>query len=249
MNKKYLIIAAIAVIAVVGVGFFLLNNGETSQTVTEHNTLVLSKSAYMEVPKIANASSKADKKGIFYYEDAEDDLNITSCSNISTSSSAGEMKKLKDSVATGAKKTKENDVIIYEKNGTYSAFVKNTKYNDTLLIQTSFKNILLECLKSLNYHDPTTKIKFNDTNDSGSGSGGVISAIEETEQAVQASYESSNTASTTTTTTSSSSESSYSGSGSGGYSDFGFGSSSSGGGSSGGSSGSGEGGYSDFGFD
>jgi len=51
MDKKYiLIILLIAVIAVVG-GYFLLN-GNNIQTVSgEQTTIVLSKSAYMEVPK------------------------------------------------------------------------------------------------------------------------------------------------------------------------------------------------------
>ena len=69
MDKKYiLIILLIAVIAVVG-GYFLLN-GNNIQTVSgEQTTIVLSKSAYMEVPKDSNATSNADKKGIFYYKD------------------------------------------------------------------------------------------------------------------------------------------------------------------------------------
>lgn len=244
MDKKYIIlIVIIALIAVIG-GYFLLN-GNMSQVTTEQTTIVLSKSAYMEVPKDLNATSKADKKGIFYYKDKKDDINITSCSNLSTSDSVKEMKKLKNSVATGSKKIKENDVVIYEKNGTYSVFVKNTQYNDTLLIQSSDKNLLLQCWNSVKYHDPTTKIKFNDTD---SGSGSVVSAVEQTETAVQSSY--ADTSSSSTSTSSSSSDYSYSedsGSGSGGYSEFGFGSSSSGSSGSGSSSsGSGEGGYEDF---
>lgn len=247
MDKKYIvIIAVVAVIAVIG-GYFLLNNSGMSGITTEQTTIVLSKSAYMEVPKEANATSKADKKGIFYYTDKKDDLNITSCSNLSASSSTKEMKQLKKSIATGSKKIKENDVVIYEKNGTYSVFVKNTQYNDTLLIQSSDKNLLLQCWNSVKYHDPTTKIKFNDTSTSGSES--VISAVEQTETAVQSSYSESSSSSSSQSYTPSSdySEDSYSGSGSGGYSDFGFGSSSSSSSSS--SSGSGDGGYSDFGFD
>lgn len=244
MDKKYiaviLIVAAVAVIA----AYFLL--GSPQEITTEHNTLILSKSAYMEVPKYPNATSKADKDGIFYYKDKSDDINITSSSNLSASSSAKEMKKLKNSVATGSKKLKEGDVVIYEKNGTYSVFVKNTQYNDTLLIQSSNKDLLLQCWYTVKYHDPTDKIKFNDTNDSSSGS--VINAVEKTESAVKEST--AETSSSTTSTESTYTESSYSDSGSGGYSDFGFSSSSSSSsGSSSRSSGSSGGGYSDFGFD
>ncbi|WP_458404777.1 hypothetical protein [Methanobrevibacter sp.] len=243
MDKKIILIAIVivAVIAVIG-GFFLFNNGDggaVADIATEHSTIVLSKSAYMEVPKNPNATNKVDKKGIFRYNDKQDDLNITSCSNLSADSSAKEMKKLKNSVATGAKKIKENNVVIYEKNGTYSVFVKNTEYNDTLLIQSPNKNLLLQCWETVQYHDPTHKIKFNDTDDSGSGSGNIVDAVEKTEKAVQQS---------SSTSSSSSSSSSTSGTGSGGYSDFGFGgSSSSSGGYSRADGSSGEG-YADFGF-
>lgn len=246
MDKKYiLIILLIAVIAVVG-GYFLLN-GNNIQTVSgEQTTIVLSKSAYMEVPKDSNATSNADKKGIFYYKDKDDDINITSCSNLSASSSVKEMKKLKNSVSTGAKKIVENNVVVYEKDGVYSVFAKNTQYNDTLLIQSSDKNVLLACWNSVKYHDPTDKIKFNGTaGDKGSGS--VVNAIEQTQSAVQASGSSSSSYSESSSSSSSSDSSyDYSGSGSGGYSDFGFDTGSSSSGSS--SSGSSGGGYSDFGF-
>lgn len=245
MDKKYiLIILLIAVIAVVG-GYFLLN-GNNIQTVSgEQTTIILSKSAYMEVPKDSNATSKADKKGIFYYNDKDDDINITSCSNLSASSSVKEMKKLKNSVSTGAKKMVENDVVVYEKDGVYSVFAKNTQYNDTLLIQASDKNLLLACWNSVKYHDPTDKIKFNGTSNDGSGS--VVNAVEQTQTAVQSSG-SSSSSSSSSSSTASSSDSSYdsSGSGSGGYSDFGFDTGSSSSSSS--SSGSSGGGYSDFGF-
>ena len=241
MDKKHIMIAIVivAVIAVIG-GYFLLNNGTTS-TITDHSTIVLSKSAYMEVPKESNATSKADKKGIFYYKNAKDDINITSCSSLSASSSEKEMKKLKNNITTGSKKLKENNFIVYEKDGVYSVFVKNTEYNDTLLIQSTDLNLLLQCRESVKYHDPTTKIKFNDTSDS-SGSSTVVDAVQQTEKAVEKTT-------TTSTSSSSSSSSSTAGTGTGGYSDFGFGSSSSGSSGSSKASGSSGGGYSDFGFE
>ena len=248
MDKKYiLIILLIAVIAVVG-GYFLLNGNNIQSVTGEQTTIVLSKSAYMEVPKDSNATSKADKKGIFYYKDKDDDINITSCSNLSASSSVKEMKKLKNSVSTGAKKMVENDVVVYEKDGVYSVFAKNTQYTDTLLIQASDKNLLLACWNSVKYHDPTDKIKFNGTS-SDKGSGSVVNAVEQTQTAVQSSVSSSSSGSSGSSSTSSSSADSsydYSGSGSGGYSDFGFDTGSSGSSSS--SGGSSGGGYSDFGF-
>ena len=102
-------------------------------------------------------------------------------------------------------------------------------------------NLLLQCRESVKYHDPTTKIKFNDTSDS-SGSSTVVDAVQQTEKAVEKTT-------TTSTSSSSSSSSSTAGTGTGGYSDFGFGSSSSGSSGSSKASGSSGGGYSDFGFE
>ena len=187
MDKKHIliIVVIVAVLAVVG-GYFLLNNATV--TISDHTTIVLSKSAYMEVPENKNASSKADKKGVFYYKDTKEDINVTSCSNLSTASGADEMKKLKNEVATGAKKLKEDNVVVYEKDGVYSVFVKNTEYNDTLLIQSTSKALLLQCWQTVKYHDPTQKIDFgNGTGSSDSGS--VVSAVEKTESAVQSSYQ------------------------------------------------------------
>lgn len=202
MDKKKIIIivAVIAIIALVG-GYLLLNNNTSHSDTTKHVTILLSKSAYMEVPDSPNATNKVDKKGIFYYNVNKDDVNITSCSNLSASSSAKEMKEIKNSVATGSKKIKEDNVVLYEKNGTYSVFVRNTQYNDTLLIQSSDKELLLSCWKSVKYHDPTTKIDVDNTTSS-SGSGSVVSAVEKTESTVQKETSSSASSSSSTGTSS-----------------------------------------------
>lgn len=215
VDKKFIIIG-IVVVAVIAAGAYLFFSGNNSPIettiVSEHSTMVLSKSAYMEVPKSNNTSDKVNKKGIHHYNDKNNDINITSCSNLSASSSLKEMKKLKNDVATGAKKSNENGVVIYEKNGTYSVFVRNTQYNDTLLIQSSDKALLLQCWESVKYHDPTQKIKFDDKNDTGSSSSGssdVIDVSQKTEKAVKS-----------TSTSSSSSSSSKSSSSTGTSSDY-----------------------------
>lgn len=239
MDKKYILIIVVVIAIVAGAAYLLFNGSvgttTTTEAITDHSTMVLSKSAYMEVPKSDNKTDDVNKKGVHHYNDNTYGINITSCSNLSSSSSVKEMKDLKNSITVGAKKLKENDIVIYEKNGTYSIFVKNTQYNDTLLIQSSDKNLLLQCWESVNYHDPAQKIQFNDT---GSDSSSVINVVQKTENAVQSSSSSSS---------SSTSSSSSSGSGSGGYSDFGFSSSRSSSGSV--SSGSSGGGMKDFGFD
>ena len=149
MDKKYILIIVV-VIAIVAVSHIcysmaLLEQQLLLEAITDHSTMVLSKSAYMEVPKSDNKTDDVNKKGVHHYNDNTYGINITSCSNLSSSSSVKEMKDLKNSITVGAKKLKENDIVIYEKNGTYSIFVKNTQYNDTLLIQSSDKNLLLQC--------------------------------------------------------------------------------------------------------
>ena len=200
MNKKYIIIiAVIIIIAAVG-GYLLMNNNmETSK----QTTLILSKSAYMEVPENNNATSKADKEGIFYYIDMSDEINVTSSSNISTSDSAKEMKKIITSIEHGSKKIVEDGVVMYLKDGIYSIFINNTQYKDTVLLQSTNKNLLLNCWQTLKFHSPTDKFKIgNTTESSSSSSGNVVNAVEKTQSSVESS----------SSTSSSSSSSSSSGS-------------------------------------
>ena len=188
MDKKHIIIiiAVIAVIAIVG-GYFLLNN--QSQVTSETSILELSKSAYMKVPKNPNATTNADKKGIVYYVDEKDDVNVTSLSNLSTSDGVKKMDNLKNSVERGSKRISGDDVVVYLKDGIYSIFIQDTEYKDAILLQSKDKNLLLQCWESIKFHNPTDKIKFTETpSDSKSGSSepvSVISAVEKTETAVQ----------------------------------------------------------------
>ena len=188
MDKKHIIIiiAVIAVIAIVG-GYFLLNN--QSQVTSETSILELSKSAYTKVPKSPNATTNADKKGIVYYVDEKDDVNVTSLSNLSTSDGIKKMDNLKNSVERGSKRIAGDDVVVYLKDGIYSIFIQDTQYKDAILLQSKDKNLLLQCWESIKFHNPTDKIKFTETpSDSKSGSSepvSVISAVEKTETAVQ----------------------------------------------------------------
>lgn len=176
----------------------------------DHNTIILSNSSYMEVPICENASLKADKKGIYYYKDSKDDINITGSSALSTDSGVNEMKKLKNGIVTGSEKINDGDVVVYLKDGIYSVFIKNTQYNDSLILQSTNKNLLIECWKTVNYHDPTKKPKFeNASGSSGSGSGKVISAVEKTEKAVQSSASSKPTVSSSGSSSTSSSNWGY----------------------------------------
>ena len=214
MNSKYILIvvAVIAVVAVFG-AYFLLS--ENQQITTDQVPMRLSKSAYMEIPDNPDATLNTDKKGVSHYSDNKDDLNITVASNLSLSSSKKEMNKLKDSVATGSKKTVEDNVVIYEKNGTYSIFVKNTQYGDTVLIQSSNKNLLLQCYNSIKFHSPTDSLKFNDTGSS-KGSGNPSKVVDIAQQTQTTVKKTTTSSSSSVSSSKSSSGSSYGDS----YSDY-----------------------------
>ena len=223
MNKRnvIIIVVIVLVLAVIG-GYFLLNGGSAEPT--KQSSIILSKSAYIKVPDDVNASHHVDKKGVVYY-DAKD-VNVTVCSNLSKSSGVSKLIKIKNSIETGSKKLKLNDAAVYLKDGIYSAFIKNSEYNDAILIQSPSKNILLQCLESVSFHDPSVKVDINDTNNSSnSDSGNVIDVIEETETAVGTSHSSSSSSSSQSTSHEDS------------YTDYYYGSSSSSSRSSGSSSG------------
>lgn len=209
MNSK-LIIIVIAVIAAAAVaaGYFMFSD----QLEYEHTTLVLSKSAYMESPLAENISGKPDKDGVYYYVDSENGVNVTSSSNISTPDSKKTMDKLRDEVQSNSKKSYEGDVVVYEKNGIFSVFVKNIGYNDTVLIQSLSKDMLLACWSTLKFHDPSDSLKFENNTTVG---GNVINAVEQTEEVVQSAAEAQESASSSTSTSSDASD--YSSSSDWGY--------------------------------
>lgn len=202
MQRKHIIIiiAIIAVIAVAGV-FFISNN----PMALEHSALVLTESSYIEVPVDANAVSTADTEGVFYYIDKNNGINVTCCNpNISTTKGISVVDNLKNQIAVGSKMIIEDNAVIYAKNGIYSIFVKNSKYNDTVLIQSTNKNLLLQCWQSLKFHSPTDSLKIEDT-----GSTTVINGTQTTKNVVSksstyTSASSSGSTSSSTTTSSSS---------------------------------------------
>lgn len=72
--------------------------------------------------------------------------------------------------------------------GIYSIFVKNVLYNDSILIQSMSKDLLLNCWATLKFHDPSDSLKFDNTT---AGGGTVINGAEQTEKIVQSSSTSS----------------------------------------------------------
>lgn len=201
MEKRNIVIIVVVILLIAGVcGYFLLNSPELDST--KQRAIPLTKSAVIKVPMDENATHNASKKGVFFY--SGDDLNITVCSNISKASGVKELNQFKDSIESGSKKILDNNAVIYLKDGVYSIFVKNTQYNDTVLLQSTSKTLLLECWKNLKFHDPSQKFKFNDTTDKTSSGTDVINAIEETEKAVGVSYSSSDSGSSSSDSSSSS---------------------------------------------
>lgn len=232
-NKIPIIIAVVAVaaIAIVG-GYFLLN----SQMGLEHTTLVLSDSAYMEVPKVSNASSKADKSGIFYYVDSKNEFNVTSCNyDLAKKSAKSKMNDLKKSLESESNVINAGNVVIYENNGVYSIFAEDNEYNQSVLIQSKNKDLLIESWSTLKFHNPADIFKVDDSKD-------VVNVTKETENVISestSSSDSSDSHSTASSSQSSSQSQSAATSDSAGYSDW----ASSGSGDSGGAS------YSDWASD
>ena len=200
MEKRNIVIIVVVILLIAGVcGYFLLNSPELDST--KQRAIPLTKSAVIKVPKDENATHNASKKGVFFY--SGDDLNITVCSNISKASGIKELNQIKDSIETGSKKIVDNNVVMYLKDGVYSIFIKNTQYNDTVLLQSTSKSLLFECWKNLKFHDPSEKFKFNDATDKTSSGTDVIDAIAETEKAVGASSSSSDSGSSVSSDSSS----------------------------------------------
>ena len=204
MDRKYIIII-IAVLAVLAAaGAFLLTSNPMA---LEHSTIELSETSYIQIPVDSSAISTADEEGIFYYVDKNNGINIThSNPNITTSKGIKIVDKLKNNISVGSKKIIEDNAVIYAKNGIYSIFVKNTKYNDTILIQSTNKNILLQCWESLKFHSPTDSLKIEDTD-----SKSVVNATQTTQKVVSKSPTYSSASSSSTSSSKSSSSSSSSG--------------------------------------
>ena len=112
-------------------------------------------------------------------------------------------KTAKNSTQSDSKKIKEGNVVVYEKNGTYSIFVKNLEYNNTVMLQSTNKNLLMACWNSLKFHNPTDKFKFDNV----STGSNVVNAVEETQSAIGdvSSYSSSSTSDSSSSSSSSNS--------------------------------------------
>ena len=79
--------------------------------------------------------------------------------------------------------------------------LKNTQYNDTLLIQSSNKDLLLQCSQSVQFHDPAQKVEIK--NDDGTPSTDVIDVVQKTESVVSSSSSDSGTSSSEVSTSAS----------------------------------------------
>lgn len=205
MDKKHIIIIIVFILAIAVIGGYLFSNSAKS---SENSIFELSKSAYMNIPKNPNATTTADKNGVLYYTDESNGINVTSISNISTPVGVSKMNSLKNSIERGSEKIIGDNVVVYLKDGIYSIFVVDSEYNDTILIQSKDKNLLLVCWESLKFHSPTDKLKFNDT-DSGSQSSDSSSFVNGAEKA-QSAVESSSSSTPSTSTSSSTTSASYS---------------------------------------
>ena len=209
-------IIAIAAIALIG-GYFLLGGHGN----IEYSVLVISDTAYMDVPDNPNATHSSDANGLHRYVDDDNAFNVTSCnSNISKKSAVTQLNEIKTSAENGANKIEEGNKVYYEKDGIYSIFAENKESKDMILIQSKDKDLLLQAYDSIVFHDAVDSLKVEDDKK-------IVNATKETKTAIKKSSQSSSSKSSSSSNSASASSSKSSSSSSSGAESHNWGSSSS----------------------
>ena len=155
MDKRYIIIALIAIIAVIAVaiGYGLMNQNSD----VEYERIDLSKTASMEVPKAADSDFKKAANGIVTYVCPSKQTTVTALKTANkTSSRNAEFAAARDSLLKDSRDCEQyNGYEIRQNtvNGTdcYVAVADNQTTNDTILMSCSDLNILKHMLDSLSF--------------------------------------------------------------------------------------------------
>lgn len=154
MNKKYLFIGVIIVIAIIAV-FAIVSNGNI-----EYTNLDVSKTCSLQVPESNDVAGGSNDSGIFTHVDNEHDLNITSYNNAESNNSSGvaQMNLLVENQKMNAQALEENGTTIYYNKdaGTYAISLINNETQDNVLIVTHDKDLALEIANSVKYEKTNT---------------------------------------------------------------------------------------------
>ena len=160
MDKKYIIIALIAIIAVlaIGIAFSML-----SQSNVEYEKIDLSKSASLEVPKVTDANSTRDANGVKTWTFPSRETAISAFNSQEESSLAGavEFAAVRDTMLNGSSdeqvykgyEIKENTI-----NGVHYYIVStvNDTTHDNIILSSTSLEILQHMLDTLTFKKSAT---------------------------------------------------------------------------------------------
>ena len=170
MDKKYIIIALIAIIAVlaIGIAFSML-----SQSNVEYEKINLSKSASLEVPKVTDANSTKDANGVKTWTFPSRETAISAFNSQEESSLAGavEFAAVRDTMLNGSTdeqvykgyEIKENTI-----NGIHYYIVStvNDTTHDNIILSSTNLEILQHMLDTLTFNKSSTVDNSTDADNS-----------------------------------------------------------------------------------
>ena len=160
MDKKYIIIALVAILAVLAIGIAFSMFGQSN---VEYEKISLSKSASLEVPKVADVNSTKDANGVKTWTFKSKQTAISAFNSKEESSLAGaaEFAAVRDSMLNGSTdaqvykgyEIKENTV-----NGVHYYIVStgNDTTHDNILLSSTNLEILQHMLDTLTFKKSAT---------------------------------------------------------------------------------------------
>lgn len=160
MDKKYIIIALVAILTVLAIGIAFSMFGQSN---VEYKKISLSKSASLEAPKVSDVNSTKDANGVKTWTFKSKETSISAFNSKEESSLAGaaEFAVVRDSLLNGSTdaqvykgyEIKENTV-----NGVhyYIASTGNDTTHDNIILSSTNLEILQHMLDTLTFKKSTT---------------------------------------------------------------------------------------------
>ena len=160
MDKKYIIIALVAILAVLAIGIAFSMFGQSN---VEYEKISLSKSASLEVPKVSDVNSTKDANGVktWTFKSKETAISAFNSKEESSLAGAAEFAAVRDSMLNGSTdaqvykgyEIKENTV-----NGVHYYIVStgNDTTHDNILLSSTNLEILQHMLDTLTFKKSAT---------------------------------------------------------------------------------------------
>ena len=155
MDKKYIIIALVAILAVLAIGIAFSMFGQSN---TEYEKINLSKSASLEVPKVSDVNSTKDENGVktWTFKSKETAISAFNSKEESSLAGAAEFAVVRDSLLNGSTdaqvykgyEIKENTI-----NGVHYYIVStgNDTTHDNIILSSTNLEILQHMLDTLTF--------------------------------------------------------------------------------------------------